>query len=91
MKRGPETHVCAAALLWFSEVRGRPNDYNNHYPSDPFTCVGEIIHETLNEGFGTNFPYGDAGAAVVRLTSAFLFQGHPAEVKGRVLHVATST
>lgn len=50
-------HVC-------NEVICHPNDYTNHYPSDPFICLGKISHELSNEGFGTHLPFKELAAAV---------------------------
>ncbi len=47
-----------------NKVISHPNDYINHYPSDPFICLGKIIHELSNEGFGTRLPFQELAAAV---------------------------
>lgn len=34
-------YVCVDYLR-MNKINSPPNDYNNHYPSDPFICLGKI-------------------------------------------------
>ncbi len=66
-------HLCC-------EMKNHPNDYINHYPSDPFRRLGKIIHEFLNEGFGAHTPSRADGVWMQLFSSvlsALFFQGLP--------------
>lgn len=40
-ENGPNMEVCVQLISLYTKYH--PNDYTNHYPSDPFFCLGEII------------------------------------------------